>query len=126
MTKLRLLALASIVALVAPGCAFLRDPIQPWQKDIIYEQRGSRVVAVPPTVTVDASLGYIVLTNDTTKVRGFAIDALAVYEKIRPNATVRIRVEEARDHRTYPFYDHLHPGTIRGRILTRFVAEEER
>jgi hypothetical protein len=122
----RILLAVVALAFAVPGCAFFRDPIQPWQKDIVYEKRGDAVIPVPNAVTVDAPFGYVLLTNDTTELRGFAIDDLAVYERIKPEATVRIRVDEARNRRTYLFYDHLHPGTIRGRIVTRFVAEEER
>lgn len=122
----RAVALASVLALAASACSWFEDPIEPWQRDIIYEERAGAVVAVPETLTVDAPFGFILLTNDTTRLRGFAIDELAVYERIRPEGQVRIRVEEARDRRTYVFYDHVHPGTIRGTIVTRFVAEEER
>lgn len=126
MTRRRLLGLVLVTGFVLPGCAQLRDPIQAWQVDISYRGSGKKVVAVPPTVTVDGPFGYVVLTNDTPQPRGFAIDALAVYERINPDVTLRIRVEEARNRRTYVFYDHLHPGTVRGSIRTRFLGEQER
>jgi hypothetical protein len=121
----RLVGVALALGLLG-ACAQLRDPIQPWQVDVSYQEAGKRITAVPAAVTVDGPFGYVVLTNDTSQPRGFAIDDLAVYERINPEVTLRIRVEEARDHRTYVFFDQLHPGTLRGTIRTRFLREQER
>lgn len=122
----RAFALAAVAAVLSSSCGWLKDPFEPWQVDIIYERQAAGVVANPTEVTVDAPFGFVILTNETDELRGFAMDGPAVYESIKPDATVRIRVEELRDGRTYAFYDHLHPGTIRGVLRTRFVAEEER
>lgn len=122
----RFVALLAAFAVAVPACAWLRDPFEPWQVDIIYDDVGGGAVARPQLVTVDAPFGFVVLTNNTTALRGFAIDATAIYETIRPDATVRIRIDELRDNRTYVFYDQLHPQEIRGTLRTRFVPEEER
>lgn len=125
----RIIALAAALGLVAPACGILKDPREAWQKDISYEEVGGRVVAVPSVIEVDGPFGLIIVTNNTDKLRGFAIDALnlAFFEDVRPDASRQITIEELRDNRTYHFYDHKQRDrSLQGLIVVRYVAEEER
>lgn len=97
-----LLALSTLLA----GCDALRDS-EPFVATVTYEQQPDGSILVePPTIVADNSWGQIQVDNQTDCKRGFAIDDLAVFEQIPARQVLAVRVDEAKDGRTYNFYDH--------------------
>lgn len=128
MRRPSLAAIALAAALLAPACGALKDPIEPWDKSLNYEGTIRTLEAQPSVVEVDGPFGFLTITNNTPVERGFAIDELAVYEKIIPDGQFRVHVEEAKDGQRYPFYDHVTGDDDKpmGYLVVKFKKEEER
>lgn len=122
----RLAVLLAVLSLAFVSCSALRDPREPWEASVQFQERDGKAVAVPDRVRVEGPYGFLEVTNFTHVRRGFAIDELAVYEEIKGDSGTRITVREARDGRSYRFYDHLNPDGPRGQLVVRYVAEEDR
>ena len=115
-----------LLGLLASSCGFLRDA-QPFTATVAYNPGdGGTVVVSPPSFDADAAFGEVQVVNNTDIERGFAIDDLAVYETIPAGHSKLVILQEAKDGRTYEFYDHLHPDAVRGTMVVKFVAEDER
>lgn len=115
-----------VLGLLASGCSFLRDA-QPFTATVSYNPGTGAAVAVSPeSFEADSGFGEVQVVNNTDVERGFAIDDLAVYETIPAGHSKLVILQEAKDGRTYKFYDHLHPGEVLGRMVVKYVAEDER
>lgn len=118
--------LIAVFALLMASCSALKDAREPWEADLRYEDVSGAAVAEPATLRADGPFGRVQVSNFTQVKRGFAIEELAIYEQILPDRTLRVVVDEARDGKTYAFYDHLHPKDgPRGKLVVRFVKPEE-
>jgi len=115
------------VAALGSSCSALKDA-EPWTQTLTYNDDGGRspVAITPKVLQGDAADGVIQIVNNTVVERGFAIDELAVYETIPSGQTKNVDVREAKNHRTYTFYDHKHPGEIKGTIVVLYKSAAER
>ncbi|MFA5891276.1 MAG: cupredoxin domain-containing protein [Actinomycetota bacterium] len=119
-------ALFVALGLVVSACGFLKDA-PPFTATISYNSGvGGAVVVSPATFEADAAFGEVQVVNNTDVKRGFAIDDLAVYETIASGHSKLVVIQEAKDGKTYEFYDQLHPGAIKGLMVVKYVAEGER
>lgn len=123
----RLVALVlSGVALVAPACSALRDS-QPFTVTVSYDRSpGGGAIVTPLKFDADNAFGEVQVVNNTDEKRGFAIDDLAVFETIPAGQSKLVSIQEAKNNRTYTFYDQLHPKDFEGQMVVKYVAEEER
>jgi hypothetical protein len=121
-TSIALLALT----IAGTGCDALRDS-EPFTITVTYVQGPDGTITLEPAeIIADNSWGQVQVDNQTDARRGFAIDDLAVYEEIPARDVRTIQVDEAKDGRTYAFYDHKNPGEVEGEIKVRYRAEEFR
>lgn len=122
-----LCALALSVAVFAPSCAALKDA-EPWTQTITYDDNGGKgPLTITPTELVgDSAFGQVQVVNNTITERAFSIDDLSVYEKIPAEQSRLVEVGEAKNHRTYTFYDQLHPNEIRGTLKIEYKSKEQR
>jgi len=126
MTRRMLVALIAAIAIAAPACTALKDP-EPWTQTVEYADAADGSVRVTPlNFQADSSFGLVQVVNDSSVKRGFAIDALAVFETIPPGLSKTVSVPEAKNHHTYVFYDQLHPHAFRGTIRVVFKSEQAR
>lgn len=116
------------------ACDALRDS-EPFTAAVTYEQQpDGSIVVEPPEILADNSFGQIQVDNQTDCRRGFAIDDLAVYEEIPARQVRTVSVDEARDGRTYQFYDHCDDvgcgcettSAIAGQMRVEYRPEEFR
>lgn len=135
MVRSRLLTagcLALALVCLSSACSALKDQ-EPWTQTLKYDDHSGEgpLTITPtkdgvPTLEGDASFGEVQVVNNTIKERGFAIDELAVYEKIPAGQTRVVAVNDAKNHRTYRWYDLVNPNEIKGRLVVEFRAKELR
>lgn len=118
-------ALLAALTIAGTACDALRDS-EPFTMTVVYLQQADGTVKVTVSGNADNSFGQVQVDNQTDLKRGFAIDDLAVYEEIPAREVRTVEVDEARDGRTYAFYDHKNPGTVRGEMVVVYRAEEFR
>jgi len=125
-----LLGLAALLT----GCDALRDS-EPFVATVTYQQQEDGSILIEPeTIEADNSYGQIQVDNQTDCRRGFAVDDLAVYEEIPARQVKTVGVDEAKDGRTYTFYDHCdvidcgceEKSGITGKISVEYRPEEFR
>lgn len=119
--------LALVCGLSLSGCASLRDQ-EPFTVTVIYDEDPitGRLKVEPLTFEADWSFGEVQVLNKTDKEHGFAIRELAVFERIPKGLSRIVRVDEARDGRTYTFECQLHDGEFAGTMTVKYKSAEER
>ena len=118
--------------LLSSSCSALKDE-EPWDQTLKYDDHSGQgpLTIEPmkdgvPTLLGDAAFGQVQIVNNTVVERGFAIDELAVFEKIPAEQTRLVIVTEAKNHHTYTWYDQLHPNEIRGKLVVEYRSKELR
>jgi hypothetical protein len=118
--RLRSAALLATVALLASGCSTLKEK-DPFRVSVSYDlDQTKATVTTPDEIVVNARFGFVQVVNNTEEKMNFDIDDLAVFESILPGRSKEVQIDEARNNRSYIFYDHTHPGLIQGLMIVRF------